>query len=354
MNKEKVDGKRVLYLDALRVVSTIGVIVLHTAAGNFKKVPIDSFAWHTFNIFDSLVRFCVPVFVMISGALFLDPEREVPTKRLFTKNIMRITTAYIFWSFIYVVFPKLPALIISREISFDGFWRSFIFGYSHLWFMFMIFGLYLATPILRKITTDKKTVEYFLILSFLFTFVLNLLKLIPKISDDVGQIAEKIGLDVVSGYSGYFVLGYYLQLIDFSEKKRKIIYGLGILGTIATIAGTAVWSMYTDEAIGKLYDYLMPNVYLQSVAVFIFFKYRISKINWRDREIKVITELSKLSFGIYLSHELVNIVLKRLDITTLSYNPVLAVICNSLIVFFVSLTATYILNKIPYVNKYLI
>ena len=69
---------RILYFDFLRIFATLAVMVLHVAAQNWYGTSVPSFEWQTFNFFDSIVRWGVPIFVMISGALFLN-KRELHT-----------------------------------------------------------------------------------------------------------------------------------------------------------------------------------------------------------------------------------------------------------------------------------
>ena len=77
--------QRVVYFDALRVFASLAVMVLHLAAQHWADVPVDSGAWRAFNGWNSAVRWCVPVFVMISGALFL--ERPIPLKKLCSRSM---------------------------------------------------------------------------------------------------------------------------------------------------------------------------------------------------------------------------------------------------------------------------
>ena len=72
---------RTVYFDYLRVFATLAVMVLHTSAQNWSKTDVNSFTWQTFNFFDSIVRWGVPVFVMISGSLFL--SRDIPIKVIY-------------------------------------------------------------------------------------------------------------------------------------------------------------------------------------------------------------------------------------------------------------------------------
>jgi surface polysaccharide O-acyltransferase-like enzyme len=134
MNKE-----RLLYADFLRIIATFAVMFLHIAANQWYSTDINSFEWQVFNIYDSLVRFCVPVFVMLSGMFFLEPGKQIPIKKIYTKYILRIVTAFILWSAAYVIFNNF---IMNKNIINDKTVNSmlaqFLEGNYHLWFLFMI------------------------------------------------------------------------------------------------------------------------------------------------------------------------------------------------------------------------
>ena len=67
--------ERIIQFDLLRVVAIFAMMMLHVAASQFDSVAVGSSEWFWFNFYDSIVRFCVPVLVMISGIFFLDPKR---------------------------------------------------------------------------------------------------------------------------------------------------------------------------------------------------------------------------------------------------------------------------------------
>ena len=79
--------ERVMYVDLLRVISMISVIILHVSSCMYAILDIESINWFVANIFDSLVRFGVPVFVMISGVFFLNQNKEYGFEKLYNKNI---------------------------------------------------------------------------------------------------------------------------------------------------------------------------------------------------------------------------------------------------------------------------
>ena len=76
------DKQRVIYLDYLRIAATFCVVVLHISGQNWYTTSVNSFEWNVLNFYDSIVRWVVPIFVMISGALFLDNEKELSVNKL--------------------------------------------------------------------------------------------------------------------------------------------------------------------------------------------------------------------------------------------------------------------------------
>ena len=75
----------------------------HVAAYSFKEVDVNTFEWNAINVYSGLARFAVPIFVMISGALFLDPKKDIPIRKIYSKYILRIVIAFVFWSVVYAV-----------------------------------------------------------------------------------------------------------------------------------------------------------------------------------------------------------------------------------------------------------
>ena len=84
--------ERLLHFDLLRILACFSVIVLHAAAQFWYGLPIDSTDWLVVNSYNAVFRFGVPVFVAISGALFLAPSREVNMRKLFFHNILRLVS----------------------------------------------------------------------------------------------------------------------------------------------------------------------------------------------------------------------------------------------------------------------
>lgn len=151
---EQTQPQRIAYFDVLRILATFAVIVLHLSAQHWADTDVYSRAWQAFNLYDSAVRWAVPVFVMISGALFLSGSQSIG--HILKKNVSRLVTAFIFWSALYAVFM----------VNFEGcptnlILQQFLNGHYHMWFLFMIVGLYLIVPFLRPIVRVKSSCAIF-------------------------------------------------------------------------------------------------------------------------------------------------------------------------------------------------
>jgi surface polysaccharide O-acyltransferase-like enzyme len=84
---------RVLYLDLLKVVAAIGVVAIHFSAENWRKIDIYSADWAIQTIYDGIMRCAVPIFIMVSGALFLG--RDIPIKTLYKKYVLRLLIVFL-------------------------------------------------------------------------------------------------------------------------------------------------------------------------------------------------------------------------------------------------------------------
>lgn len=83
------NSKRILYLDILKIISCIAVVMIHVTADGFKYMNIHSASWSVVTIFNIVVRFAVSVFVMASGAVFLNPDKKLEVKELWKKEYFK-------------------------------------------------------------------------------------------------------------------------------------------------------------------------------------------------------------------------------------------------------------------------
>lgn len=351
--------KRKVYCDYLRLVATFAVVFIHVAASNWSNVDVNGIQWQVFNIYDSLVRWGVPIFVMISGALFLN--RDVPIKNIYSKYVLRMVIAFVSWSLFYAILTTdtfQHGLIYSLK-SHIG---TLVTGHYHMWFVLMIIGLYMCIPFMKKIVSDETVMKYFLKLSFIFAFLIPwVLKIVNDFVGSNNSMIQKMvttidsnlmnmGMSMVLGYSFYFILGYYLDRIEIKKDVRVMIYVAGILGFIFTVVADAGLSIKTQVANSNYYGNFEVNVLLEVIAVHTLFKYHTFQ---NEKVNRFVVVLSKFGFGAYLIHTfIIESMAAILHFDTLSMNAWISVPLISIIVFGVSMGISAVLNHIPVIKKY--
>lgn len=357
MTKSKYDQvkleNRIIYIDLLRVLATFFVMLIHVSATNYSHLDPTTFEWNILNIYDSLARWVVPMFAMLSGIFFLNINKPLTLKKLYTKSISRVVFALLAWGFIYQIYKGLLGHTIDRYFLIDT--VKIIFQGKtqyHLWFLYMIIGLYIITPVLRIFIKSamKKDIEYFLLFSFIFTSLLPTLNRFEPFNF-VAPFFIKFNVSLVLGYTIYFVMGFYLANYNLSRKMKNLFYTLGILGVFVTMIGTRILSLENGSPDTFLYYYLRANVFFTSVAVFLFGKEFLQKIKFSERSLKGISILSSYSFGMYLVHDMIRTILMRFEIDNLLFNQIFSVPIITVIIFIISFIVTYFVRKIPYFGK---
>lgn len=333
-----------LWADNLRAIATVAVIFLHVSAASvYEYGNISASLWWVGNVYDSSVRFCVPVFLMLTGALLL--PKDIELLDFLKKRLIRIIFPLIFWSLIYILFSLSLKFSDGGKItSFETIkyiYVSFRDGSAyHLWYIYMIIGIYLFIPIISKWirNCNEKEILYFLYI-WLCTLFLNQ----PIFS----KIKINIDLSYFSGFLGYLILGYYLSLKTFKNQKLiKIITILLIaFGFFLTAIGTYIMSSYKRGLDEVFYGYLTPNVFMVSVGIFIFFKnYTITNA----KIARAIGFISKYSYGIYLIHVLILSLLYLIGIKWDSINPILSIPIITVLCLSSSSIIIFIINKMPF------
>ena len=348
-------NNRIAYFDAIRAFATIAVIMLHVCAANWYAWPVTSSSWMICSVYDSTVRWCVPCFIMISGALFLEKKPNI--KRLYSKNILRIIIAFVFWSAIYTFVPNG----INDD---ENKLLTFLEGHYHMWFLFIIIGLYILSPIFSSIKEDMNLVRYTTIFMFISAILIpNAIAILSLFNSDFSlRINQYLGKFIGSGseflnvrFVFYFVLGYYINTIRLTNKTRKLIYFSGTLGFAFTIFFTIYYSIRINAPEDFFYTYLSANVLLESIAVFVFLKYNFDLKSFGKTARTIIIFISKYSFGIYLVHPLfIEQAKYHFNFTMLPFSSVIGIPILTIIYLTLSAVAAYILSKLPGIGKLIV
>lgn len=334
------------WIDNLKVIALFAVIMLHTASPllmDFKKADVSN--WLIGDFYNALVRFAVPVFVMISGALLLHREYEIGY--FLKKRLSRIIWPFLLWSFIYIIYTWY-----DEEITFsDNTWNNIHIilhqlkygAYYHLWYVYMLIGLYFFIPIISKFVRNgtEKEIRYFLLAWFVVMIFSQ-----PYLS----RFQPQIDVHYFIGYLGYLVLGHYLAFIDLPEKGIKtplIIYFL--LCLISITVGTYFLSVSNKDLSTAMYEPLGPFIVLYSSGIFLLA--RVSVFKLPEVVIKLRSIAGGLSLGIYLCHALFLTLLDGQGINYKLCNPLLSIPITAGACFLLSSFLIFVISKIPIIGR---
>lgn len=344
--------ERLVHMDFLRILACFSVVMLHGAAQFWYDLPVTSAEWQIVNSYNAIVRFGVPIFVMISGAIFLSPGKEINIKRLYTHNILRLAIIYFVWSAFYGVFDCLRSE--WSVLSVNDILTEVYAGRYHLWYLPMIIGLYMLVPVLQKglKDLDKKDVEYFLLL-FMIVKIGKTTILSLKSTEWMGFLFGVVGLDGILEYPGYFILGHYIVRYGIGKKWHKWIYIGGLTGSVINIGLSSYKALQAGATEAVVYDSFSLFTFFVVLAIFLFFHERVSKVHFSTRACKAIKEISMATLGIYLMHLAVLEALQDIGIHSMMVAPIIGVPLISLLCFVVCLPCAAILRRLPFLGRYI-
>ena len=317
----------------------------------------NSWDWQIMNMWYGIIRWPVPIFIMISGMFNIEKyDIEQPLKigiKKILKKIFHIYCALIFWAMFYKIFVPvissynikeffmnpLPFLNFSEIIRYP--YRA-IAGDSwyHLWFLYMIIGLYILTPFVKIFVANckKKYLEYFLITVFLIGLGIPFYNFANTIKD-IPLLPRRIHISVpeLSCYIGYYIAGYYFSKYKLPKKTEYTIYILGVISMVFAVIGTSFISMKRNTLNETLLGTTAPNMVFTTIAVFLFVKNKFENITVSKVGYKVITNIGKCSFGIYLVHDFMRIFVNNyFGIKWNTFNPIISVPIICILVFILS------------------
>lgn len=390
--KTQLGSSREIWIDWLRVAACFMVILVHCTEpfylggdGSLLLTKTDAF-WSSF--FDSFVRSCVPLFIIASS--YLQFPIHYSTGEFFRRRAVRILIPFIIWTTVYAFVWGAPAE------NFRNLLLNFNYSAGHLWFVYMLIGIYLLMPILSPWAekVEKKELQIYLGI-WAFT------TMIPLIRDwaaggSVSVIYGPSGLPrqalfplwgeaswnaygtfyYFSGFIGYLLLGLYFRKFvgEISWKKTLFIsipsflagFAVSFAGFIRRVMETsdgifptgglvekAVWweTTWCNDTIG---------VALMAVAWILMFKKIKSEGCFYQ---KILLPVSKASYGIYLIHLLILVPISGAIRNMLGsgeegllgfWTTPVEILVSGIAAFIITAAVSVVMQKIPKVGKYLI
>ena len=334
--------------DYLRSLSCFAIVLAHVASSYWTVVDIRSDQFEVMSIFNALTRFAVPVFMMLSGAFLLEPDKGNDIKKCL-KRFGKFALNFYIWSAFYAFQGIAVKFVTGKEITKDLLFSSgqrFLWGHYHMWFVFLVMGFYLLLPIISKFTEQKKAMEYFLILWVVTRyFAPAIATVIPK-TNFLNTFISKLDLNMLIGYLGYFVLGYYIRKYGFVCKVRIVLYIAGAFSAVYTVLETILQSRLQEKYVESYFSPGAFAILIYSAAVFTFF----ANIKKKDACPKLIASTAKYSFIIYMVHPFFMEKLNLLGITTISFNTLISIPTLTIGIFAASFLVAAVIKRIPYIR----
>jgi surface polysaccharide O-acyltransferase-like enzyme len=304
---------RFLWVDILKILAIFGVILLHVSAPFV--VPFEkSREWWIGNFFDSSSRWCVPLFIMASGALLLGSAEKTSLREWLETRVGKIMIPFLSWSLIYFFYRiyfkgddglaplDFFTMVLTEPI------------YYHLWFVYMLIVLYLFAPAI-SLFINKAPASHIWYVIALWAFWTSILPIIEK--PLAIQIYYTPDMDDYSALrlSGYFLLGYILK--DHYARgwpQLMMIFIVFLTALATTIGGTYLMSENRGEFVPFFYNYYSAPVIIMTLSLYLFIKSVFSSHSkvtaLKTAQVpmsspRLFQMISLSVFGVYLAHALV-------------------------------------------------
>lgn len=335
-------NRRIVSFSYMRALACAAIIVLHTVYSSVLLYGNSITAEQ--NIISQIVcnnmMWAVPCFVMVTGALLLDEKKTITIEKIGKNYIFRMLKVLVIFSIIFWIFD----MVMNKEtFSAAAFLNAFseIFtgtGWSHMWYIYLLIGLYLLLPFYRMIASHgtEQEIKYLLVIYVVFLSVLPITQ--------IWNLKSGFYIHVSTIYPFYLFCGYVMH-------KRMLKIGKvfsGILAAVATL-GIALMTVlkwkYNLQTVDGLWSYSSILVVGQAVGIFTL----IDQWQWNEKSIleKMLDKIDKCSFGIYLIHMMfVRLTLRYMGINLYEFG-VLGFAAMVIGILLVSYALTWILKKIP-------
>lgn len=313
---------RIYFLDYIRVMACFMVMVVHSSENYYlcpsadapagemvdvvsKITSSDARLW--VSLLDGFCRMSVPLFMLTSSYLLCPMHEEESWMSFFRRRARRIIPPMIAFLVLYSLLPLLwGGTSLSQALSdFLYIPLNFPGAAGHMWFLYPLISVYLLIPILSPwLRQASRGQELFVIILFVLSTTL------PFFNHYGLEVFGQVWwnpyhmLYPFAGYIGYLVLGHFIRFhIHWSDVRRyAVAIPCIILGAVTTILSfymqieIGAEQQPTDVEIG--WCFCTPNVILLTFGIFLLF----STIHKPTSGYKVIHDISRLSYGMYLMH----------------------------------------------------
>jgi len=342
-------GKRNISLDMARILAATLVVLIHVVIIEWFTLDVTGPQWKILNFYNMTASAAVPMFFLISGNLFLGKKEMPDWKQLFGKYILKLVFLYCVWG----VFYAMDTVGVRAVLSFDirGIWNSFLYTPKyHLWYLPAMTSVYLLLPVLWCVAhyDNGKYLGYGCVMFFLFRVVgfLNIFARGSQTPNFMLYLTYEL-----SGYSGYFLLGYYLRNKTVTIRSCYLVAGYLLTALIGAGFGIA-YSVREGGPNGLFLDYLGLFACIQATALYCAFLRCRPQLS--ERTTGWISTLSRCTLFTYLFHPFVIEHLHGLyEFLAGSITPAAAVPLMTLLVQMLCFALGLVLIRIPVICRFI-
>ena len=338
-------------IDMVKAAAIIGVLLLHTSTDAY-ALPIGSFHWVSAIVWGGVVRGSVPLFFMCSGALLLPREKDLPLRRLFGKNFLKIVVAMLVWAVFYKAFHLLLDGAFSAAALWQGVKETFVFNQEfHLYYLHITLLVYAFLPLTRVFVqhADERTLRYALLLWFALGILYPTLRPFWPFTL-LNGIPVQWMMNMSYAAIGYGVLGWYLVRRLPSVRAAAL---LTLAGAALVLGPTIALSVKHGALETNFLEGMSVGVCLLAAGLFSLL-YRFGR-HAAERKIgAAAVTISKASFCIFLVHVVWLNVFLKLGLTADRYPAIVSIpaltLCNAAL----SYLCWLLLSRIPFVKRWLV
>ena len=344
-------GNRHGGISHLRILASISVVWLHMCSllADYRELfELNDSQFLFYQTTYYLMRWAVPCFFMITGALLIGRQIEYPV--LLKKYVLRIFLALLIFG---IPFGLIKIFLEEKTVSVSMIGNSLLMiaeGKASvlLWYLYALIGIYLIHPVLNKIVElPKNTLYWLLSVLFVFNFALPFLASIADI---------EMAFYIPMGYTLFYVLiGYCVKNDHLPFLNYKWVRITGIVIPVITIILSCKYRVFPKELI----SYQSPLIALCSTCVFAVFmniKGEKNARHEREKRREIVWKVDRLCFGVYLIHPVVIQMLYRfLKMTPVRYNHyVVATMISYLEILVICFAGSKIMSLIKPLKKYVL
>ena len=292
------------WLDVLRIAAIVGVVAIHVVGGATKHSGTGwhPAGWWAANTVNSACLWVVPVFVMASGALLLDPSRSESASDFYRRRLARVGPALVFWTALYLWWK---VWFNHEHITVTSAGHDLAAGdpYLQIYFLYVIVGLYAITPVLRRLLAHLGRRETAMLTAGALGF--SVLELTVR---NFGQAGGVNAVTRFLPFVGYYLAGHLLRQFALSPRVIRYAPAAAVGGWLVTALGSAALAAHFGwNHVGYyLYDYLSPSVIVMSLGVFVTARVHVARLldraAWLTRT--RLRTAGAATFGVFLIHPL--------------------------------------------------